>query len=331
MRLRQSAGDLLLPYTPEEAVEPVSHELAHGIACHTVEKRSWLTMVVLMAWGRLFLAGYGVLSATSIVGLLMGLTHKQHEYEADAKSAIISKAEGCSSDSIMTAIQRHHAADCQLHYLEHKDYFDSTQLQETLAALQRLLPSRQHLPEWISNSKQLDDIAQLVQCGVRNAPADIQEQAAVLMAQLQYCLGTQLFQWIDLPRARFSSHPHWLDRIKRVAGVLASLPPVAGSTEQGMACTGKGTASSSLSLSEYQADDIWRHAPEYASGGCIAAWLELRQIRSYSPKDMEIVTSMAELKLYDQAAQDVAWGEAMARNEAVQQLSGHLKDAGWVL
>ena len=40
---------------------------------------------------------------------------------------------------------------------------------------------------------------------------------------------------------------------------------------------------------------------------------------------------MASLELYDQATKDVAWSEAMAKNEAVQQLADHLKDARWVL
>ena len=45
MRLTQSAGDLLLFQTPEEAVQITSHELAHGIACHLKEELSWVAMV----------------------------------------------------------------------------------------------------------------------------------------------------------------------------------------------------------------------------------------------------------------------------------------------
>lgn len=216
-------------------------------------------------------------------------------------------------------MRRHHGAQVQLRYLQDRDYFDSTELQmkQTLAALHRLLPNRQHLPGWISNSKQFEDIAQLVQCEVRNTPADVQEQAAVVMAQLQYCLGVQLFQFIDLPQTCFGSHPHWCNRIKRVKEVLASLEPVAGS-DHSMTCMGRGIALSSRSLSQYQADDIWHPALERSSLGSIHAWFELKQIRRCSPKQWEELASIVNLELFDQATKDVAWGEAMARNEAAQ-------------
>ena len=162
-------------------------------------------------------------------------------------------------------MQRRLGAEVQLRYIHDRDYFDSTELQmkETLAALQRLLPSRHRLQERVSHSKELEDVAQLVQCEFKSAPADVQEQAAVLMTQLQYCLGRHLLQWINLPQARFSSPPHWLDRIKRVEEVLASLPPVAGS-EKGMACAGRKIAPSCLSLSEYQANKMWHQALVYS-------------------------------------------------------------------
>ena len=43
MRLAETSGQLLLDQTSEEAVRTMSHELAHGIACHGVEDSSWAT------------------------------------------------------------------------------------------------------------------------------------------------------------------------------------------------------------------------------------------------------------------------------------------------
>ena len=110
--------------------------------------------------------------------------------------------------------------------------------------------------------------------------------------------------------------------------MLASLPTVAGS-EQGMACEGRGTAQSSVSLSQYQAPSIWSQV--LASETQFKVWESLQQVRSCPQDDIEFVTSIGKLELYSQSAKDVARGEAMARNEAVQQLSYQLKDASWVL
>ena len=61
---------------------------------------------------------------------------------------------------------------------------------------------------------------------------------------------------------------------------------------------------------------------------CIDVWKILQQVRP-CPKDViEDVTSIGSLELYSQSAKVVAdWGEAMAKSEAVQQLSEQLKDA----
>lgn len=98
MRLAETSGQLLMDQTCEEAVQTMSHELAHGIACHGVEDSSWATTVSLMAIARLLWAGYGYFSSASITLLLGGLTWRfvtktslsqQHEYEADAMGAVI--------------------------------------------------------------------------------------------------------------------------------------------------------------------------------------------------------------------------------------------------
>ena len=294
-------------------------------------------MVMLMASARIGFSDFGW-RAIPLPWLLMLLTRKfvvgmwlsqQLEYEADAMGAAISKAAGCSSDSIVAAMHRRQAVIIDLQYSEHKDFADDIrlQMQESLAALQQLVPTRQ-LPVQVLDSKQLADVAQLVEYETKDAPADVQEQAIALMAHLQHCLGMFLFVFKGLWDTRFSSHPYYMDRIKRVQDVLASLPTVAGS-EEGMACRERLTALSSLSLSEYQAAGIWSQA--LASETCIDVWKTLQQVRSCPQDVIELVTSIGNLELYSQSAKDVAWGEAMARNETVQQLSQQLKDASWVL
>ena len=107
--------------------------------------------------------------------------------------------------------------------------------------------------------------------------------------------------------------------------MLASLPAVSRS-EQGMACEGRGIAQSSVSLSQYQASGMWSQGPASCNLSKI-----LQQVRSCPQDVIEVVTSIGNLELYSQSAKDVAWAEAMARNEAVQQLAEQLKEASWVL
>ena len=55
----------------------------------------------------------------------------------------------------------------------------------------------------------------------------------------------------------------------------------------------------------------------------------LCQIRSCTRDIIELFMRIGGLQLYSQlqSAKDLAWGEAMARNEPVQQLLAHLKGA----
>ena len=212
-----------------------------------------------MASARIGFSDYGYWNDVPLTWLLVWLTKKfvvgmwlsqQHKYQADATGAVISKAAGCSSDSTLTAMHRHYAASVDLQYLDHKDFADDVQLQmqKTLAALQQLVPTRQ-LPLQVLHSKQFAGVAQLVEFAIKDAPADVQEQATALMAQMEHCLGKYLSVFKDLWDIRFSSHPYWLDRVKRVEEVLASLPSVSRA-EQDTGCEGKRAVPSSVRLSQ---------------------------------------------------------------------------------
>ena len=178
-----------------------------------------------------------------------------------------------------------------------------------------------------------EHVAQLVEEEFKHAPPEVQEKAAVLLAQMQHGLGKSLFVHRDLLQDRFSSHPHWLDRIKKVEELLASLAheQVVSNAPEGVStkCAVGFGVHTSPGLSEYHATDRWSQALHQED--CIEAWIELREIRSYQPSALKVCMSLGALELYDKEVQDIAWKEAVSRNKAVQQLFKHLKDASFIL
>ena len=343
MRIQASGGGLLVCRTHEEGVWTMSHELAHGIACHAAESASWVLMALLLAAARLLLGGCTWWSLLAIPLLLLTFTNKflvgvwlsqQQEYEADAIGAVISKAAGCSSESIVASMQRWHAAQLHLRDMSCKTYADSAalQMQEELATLQQLLPSGQHLPEQVNTSKEFGVIAQYVEHELKHVPSAVQEKAAVLMVQLQHSLGKRLFVCRDMLQDRLSSHPHGLDRIKKVKEVLASLArePVVPDVPEGLSAEcGVDFGVQTSGLLEYQAVDRWGEAL-HQDKDCIEVWQVLQQIRSYQPSALECVMRKGALELYDKEIRDIAWKEAVSRDKAIQQLLKHFKDASFI-
>ena len=342
MRIQATGGSLLLCQTREEGVGSMSHELAHGIACHSAEQGSWLLMPLLLGVARFTLGICSAWSQLAIPLLLLQLTSfflvgvwlsQQLEYEADAIGAVISKAAGCSPESIVESMQRWHAVTVALRMMNNKTCADSAslQMQEGLAALHQLLPSKQHLPALVNTSN--EHFAQLVKEEFKHAPSEVHEKAAVLLAQMQHSLGKSLFVHRDLLQDRFSSHPHCLDRIKKVEELLASLAheQVAPNVPEGMStkCGDELGVHTSPGLSEYHAADRWSQLLHQED--CIEAWIHLRQIRCYQPSALKVCMNLGALELFDKEVQDIAWKEAVSRNKAIQQLLKHLKDASFIL
>lgn len=154
MRLSLSAGGVLLHRTPKELVFVAAQQLSHAIGRHSEERRSWTLLYSIMLLARLCFASFSIGTLLGSLVMYVGLVKpfvcfwfgQQTEYDADAMGAMITKAAGCNSASIVSSLQRFHMHSI----LQRRGLLSDLQaaataaLAEDTAALQRLLPGTQH-------------------------------------------------------------------------------------------------------------------------------------------------------------------------------------------
>ena len=265
------------------------------------------------------------------------------EHDADAMGAIISKAAGCSSGAIIAGMQRSHLQGA----LQREESLPAlasnvvAHIETELAALQRLLPNIQ-LPAPLCSSKQLQAVQQATSRQLMRQPLQVQQQVAAIMLRLQQLIGEQLFVLRDPIEEKTSSHPHWIERVKRVRQVLADLQYEPGA--QLPQCLHDSSAVMKLyqSSGEWAVDkavdmlksEPWNKSPATFLPDVQASlyrWFQLVGVRTMSVRGLSAVAGLGDLQDFDDAAKLVAWGQAAKYNPRICYMTECLKEAVSIL
>ena len=238
IRLAVPGGALLHQQTADEVITGLAKELAHVIANHDAESKSWSTMSCMVAaipsalfpWRSLWscMAASLVCWYFTKVVIIRTWLHRKHVYEADAIAAKISIAAGFSPSSVLTSMQRSYYADATTPAKASLRVIRQQRMQWHLAKLQSLLP-KSHIPAGpVSDSVGMQHVIDAAAHELSGASSQVQAECSKSIAVLEDLLAEELCclrhpytAWTDI-------HPHWLDRIAHVERILRSASPPNG-------------------------------------------------------------------------------------------------------
>jgi len=225
-KMSMTSGMLLQQETPQALQWVMAHEMGHGIAKHQNEDDSWRMLITGSVFGRLALGAMplGVLPAVAAGDIVSRLAcwmfvdihlHQQQGYEADVLGAAISKAAGCRTDDIVTAMARMHIDEL----LRAGDIFVTSgcaSIQEkALPDLKRLLPNI-HLPDTIADSSGLATFVDSIKEDLQSASDKVCVEACTHLNLLWMTVGFRLGLFRHPLSTMIGSHPHWLHRIANI-------------------------------------------------------------------------------------------------------------------
>lgn len=232
IRLAVPGGALLHQQTADEVITGLAKELAHVIANHDAESKSWSTMSCMVAAipAALFprRSLWSCMAASLVcwyfakVVIIYTWLHRKHVYEADAIAAAISQAAGVSPSSVLTSMQRSYYAEATTPAKASLRLVRQQRMQWHLAKLQSLLPKSQIPAGPISDSVGMQLVIDAAASELSGASSQVQAECSKpigiledLLAEELCCLRHPYTAWTDI-------HPHWLDRIAHVENILRS-------------------------------------------------------------------------------------------------------------